>query len=325
MNALRIRRAGLITALVLSLAGFASPASAQSGQLKGKVVDGQNKPVADAKITMLATETNRKQETKSDSKGEWRQIGLSPGQYTVTAEKDGMTQSFDVRVSLDTKEVNFSLQPGGAGGKMSADEAKKEAARIEGIKASFAAAADLTNNGKYDEAIAKFNEVITAVPKCSECYLHIGTIHARKKDYPKAEEAYKKALEINPNLVEAYNGLAGIYNAQQKFDEAKAMNAEATKRMPAGAGAGNAEAFYNQGVIAWNANDFPKAQELFTAALKADEKHAESHFMLGQVNLNLGKLPEAAKEFETYLQLAPTGPSAEKAKANFEMLKQYIK
>jgi hypothetical protein len=47
--------------------------------------------------------------------------------------------------------------------------------------------------------------------------------------------------------------------------------------------------------------------------------------MLGQAHLNLGKLPEAAREFETYLKLAPTGPNAEKAKSNFEMLKQYIK
>ena len=59
--------------------------------------------------------------------------------------------------------------------------------------------------------------------------------------------------------------------------------------------------------------------------MKADEKHAEAHFMLGQAHLNLGKLPEAAKEFETYTKLAPTGPNAEKAKANYEMLKQYIK
>ena len=47
----------------------------------------------------------------------------------------------------------------------------------------------------------------------------------------------------------------------------------------------------------------------------------KSHFMLGQANLNLGKLPEAAKEFETYLKLAPNGPNAKEAQTNFEMLK----
>jgi TolA-binding protein len=68
-----------------------------------------------------------------------------------------------------------------------------------------------------------------------------------------------------------------------------------------------------------------QAQEQFAAAVAANPNHAESHFMLGQCDLNLGKLPEAAKEFETYTKLAPTGPNAEKAKANFEMLKAYVK
>lgn len=325
MKGLHIGRAAIVSALVLALLAFAAPALAQTGQLKGKVVDGQNKPIADAKVTMLQVDTNRKFETKTNRNGDWMQIGLAPGNYSVTAEKDGMTQSFDVKIGIETKEVNFALQPGGAGGQMTAEQAKKEAERVEGIKAAFAQGAELTNAGKYDEAIAKFNEVIAQVPKCSECYVNVGAIHSRKQEWPKAEEAFKKALEINPDSVDAYNGLANVYNAQKKFSEAQAMSAEATKRGGAAGGAGGAESLYNQGVIAWNGNDFQKAQELFAAAVKADDKHAEAHFMLGQAYLNLGKLPEAAKEFETYTKIAPNGPNAEKAKSNFEMLKQYIK
>jgi tetratricopeptide (TPR) repeat protein len=322
MKALHIGRAAIVSVLVLALLAVSAPAVAQTGQLKGKVVDGQNKPLADAKVTMLHVATNRKFETKTNRSGEWMQIGLAPGDYTVTAEKDGMTQSFDVKLGIETKEVNFSLQKGG---QMSADAAKKEAERVEAIKAAFAQGADLTNAGKYDEAIAKFNEVIAQVPKCSECYVNIGAIHSRRQEWPQAEEAYKKAIEVNPDAVEAYNGLANVYNAQKKFKEAQAMSDEAAKRTAASGGSGSAESLYNQGVIAWNGNDFQKALELFTAAVKADEKHAEAHFMLGQVYLNLGKLPEAAKEFETYTKIAPNGPNADKAKSNFEMLKQYIK
>lgn len=329
MTVIRIGRAALISALVLSLVALATPAFAQTGQLKGKVVDAQNAPVRDAKITMLAVETNRKYETKTDKQGDYRQIGLPPGLYTVTATKDKLTQSFDVKLGIETKEVNFSLEPGAAGGrgKPSPEEAKKEAERIAGIQAAFSAGADLINAGKFDEAIAKFNEVIAAVPegRCAECYTNLGAIYARQQDWPKSEAAYKKAIEIKPELVDAYNGLANVYNAQKKFNEAQAMSAEATKRGGAAGGAGNADGLYNQGVIAWNGNDFPKAQELFAAAVKANDKHAEAHFMLGQVYLNTGKLPEAAKEFEAYITLAPTGPNAEKAKANFEMLKAYIK
>ena len=312
-------------AFVIMFAALAVPAAAQTGQLKGKVVDAQNKAIEGAKIEILQTETGRKFETKTDRKGEFIQIGLPPGNYQVTASKDQLSQMFPVRVGLDQKDVNFVLKPGdtGAGG---ADAAKKHAERVENIKKMFAEGAALTNEGKHDEAIAKFNAVIAEVPKCFDCYNNLGTIYARKQEWDKAEEAFKKAIEFNPDGVEAYNGLATVYNAQGKIKEAQAMSAEASKRIGAGgAGAGNVSALYNAAVIAWNANDFPKAHELLQQGVKADPSHADTHFMLGRVLINLGKLGEAATEFETYLKLAPSGPHAKEAQANFEALKSYRK
>jgi Flp pilus assembly protein TadD len=320
MRGSRTSRAGSVLALVLLFAATAVPALAQTGQFKGVVVDAQNKPVEKAKVTIVQAETNRKVETTTNRQGEYRQVGLSPGNYSVTAEKDGVTQVFEVRLGIETKEVNFALKPGGGG-----PDAAKEAARIEGIKKAFADGATLTNEGKFDEALAKFNEVLKEVPTCGECYSNIGSIHMRKQQMDLAEAAYKKAIEVSPKLADGYNGLANVYNAQKKFKEAQAISAEGAKIAGAGGAGGSADSLYNQGVIAWNANDFAKAGELFSAAVKADEKHAEAHFMLGQANLNLGKLPEAAKEFETYIKLAPSGPNAEKAKSFYDSLKQYIK
>jgi cytochrome c-type biogenesis protein CcmH/NrfG len=324
-----IGRTLTICAVVLGLAAAAAPAAAQTGGMKGKVVDAQNKPVDGATVTLVQNDTNSKFSLKS-KKGEFMQIGLPPGTYTVTVEKDGLKQTATVRVSLDIAETTITLKPGGSA-PMTKEEAAKAAAKMEGLKAAFAEGAALSNAGKYDEAVAKFNQVLVDVPKCTECYVNIGATYALKKDYAQSEVAYKKALELDPNSVEAYYGLAAIYNDQQKFTEAQAMSAEASKRAGTGAAAGagggavNPDTLYNQGVIAWNAKDYPKAQELFAATAAANPNHAEAHYMLGLANLNLGKLPEAAKEFETYLKIAPTGPNAKAAQTNFDMLKQYIK
>jgi len=322
-----VSRLLVICAMVLGLAALTVPAAAQTGQIRGKVTDTENKPVEGAKVTIQQLDNNSKFEVKTKKNGEYMQIGLPPGQYKITAEKDGLSASKNNRISLDMAEVNLTLTKGGASaeGGSKEDRAKAEA-KVAGIKAAYAEAATLSNAGKYDEAIAKFNEVLKDVPKCTECYLGIGMSNGNKKDYPAAEAAYKKALEIDPNSADAYNGLATIYNDQKKFAEAKEMSAEAMKHAPAGGGgSGSADSMYNAGVISWNANDFAKAQEQFAAAVAANPNHAESHFMLGQCYLNLGKLPEAAKEFETYTKIAPTGPNAEKAKSNFEMFKAYIK
>jgi tetratricopeptide (TPR) repeat protein len=314
-----------ICAMVLGLAVIASPARAQTGQLKGKVTDAQNKPVEGAVVIIQHTDSQTKYTLKTKRGGDYVQIGIPPGNYTVSAEKDGLKQSFPTRVGLDMVELNFELKPGSNTAGMSKEEAAKVAARNDALRAAFAEGATLSNAGKHDEAIAKFNEVLAQVPKCTECYVNIGSNYAQKKDYAQAETALKKALEIDANSVDAYNLLATIYNDQKKFTEAQAMSAEASKRASAGGTSASADTLYNQGVIAWNANDFPKAQEFFSGAVAANPNHAESHFMLGRVYLNLGKLAEAAKEFETYVKVAPTGRNAKEAQTNFEMLKQYIK
>ena len=312
---------------VLGLALVAAPAMAQTGQIRGKVVDAKNKPVEGAKVTISKKDGgNPKFNLTTKKGGDYLQAGIPSGDYIVTAEKEGLTQSYEVKVGLEMKEVNFSLAPGGAGGEMSKEEAAKAAARVEGIKTAFAEGATLSNEGKYDEAIAKFETVLKEVPKCTECYNNIGSVKTLKKDYEGAEAAFKQALTINPDSSEAYSGLATVYNAQKKFKEAQAMSNEAAKRGAAAAGGGgNADALYNQGVIAWNANDFAAASEHFGAAVKANPNHAEAHFMLGRAYLNLGKLPEAAEEFQTYVKLAPTGPNAKEAQTNVDALKPYIK
>ena len=327
MTGTLIGRSSTICMVVLALTVFAAPAAAQTGQFKGKVVDEQNKPVEGAAITMQQEGgQNRKYQVKSDRRGEFIQIGVQPGDYTVQADRDKLSQAFTVRVTVgDTKEVNFVLKPGGSGGAMTKEEAEK---RVKGIQAKFAQAAALGNEDKYDEAIALYNEVLADVPQCQECYMNLGAVNTRKKDWAAAEAAYKKAIELKPEAPDSYNGLANVYNAQQKFKEAAEMSAEAGKRVAAvpGAGAGaSANILYNQGAIAWNANDFQKAKEHFEAAIKADPNHAESHFMLGKVLINLGKLEEAATEFETYLKVAPSGLNAKEAQSMFDQLKSFRK
>jgi len=326
VGTLRSRSSFAIGAAVLGLALIASPANAQTGQVKGKVLDAKNQPVDGATVTIEQSDgAKNSRYTLKTKKGEYLQIGIAPGEYRVTAEKDGLKQTFTTRIGLDTKEVNFTLKPGGSGGDMSKEEAAKAAARVANLQAKFKEGAALSDEGKFDEAIAKFNEVLVDVPKCGECFVNIGQVYTQKKEYDKAEEAYKKAIDLAPNSPDPYNGLANIYNAQKKFKEAGEMSAEAGKRAAAVPGGASAGALYNQGVIAWNANDFPKAQEAFAAAVAADANHAESHFMLGRVYLNLGKLADAAKEFETYVKIAPNGPNAKEAATNREMLKQYVK
>jgi len=322
-----------ICAFVLGLAAIAAPSYAQTGQVKGKVTDANGKPIEGAVVTIEGSDSGgRKFSVKTNKSGDFIQIGLQPGQYKITATKDALTQTLNQRISLDMVEVNFSLKPGGAGGDVSAEDRKKAEAKNAQVKTAFSEGVALSNAGKNDEAIAKFNEVLAMVPKCVECYSNIGANYAQKKDWAKAEESYKKAIEVDPNSAEGYTGLANVYNAQKKFDQAAEASAQAMKlSSAAGAaggaagGGGNPSASFNQGVILWNAGKIADAKKQFEDAVKADPKLAEAHYWLGMANLNEGTpdaLKAAVPHFDEYLKLAPTGQYAEQAKGILSSIKK---
>lgn len=306
-------------ALVIAL-GLAAPAAAQStGMVKGKVVDAEGKPVADAQILIEYTDgVTRKTTTKSNNRGEFIQIGLFPGTYRVTASKDKVgSQTFEARVRIgNASEVNFVLSPTSG---MSEADVKKNAA----LQASFQAGVAASRAGQHDVAIAKFTEAAGLMPDCHDCYYNIGYAHAQKQQYAESEAAYRKAIEIKPDSADAYNGLATIYNAQKKFEEAQQASAKAAELSGGGAaGGGNAEAVYNQGVILWNAGKFAEAKAQFEKAIAANPNMADAHYQLAMANLNLGQMAEAVAAFEAYLKVAPDGPHAAEAKNAIAALKK---
>ena len=322
MSAL-IRRALMPSLLVLGLAVVGTPAHAQTGQVKGKVVDAKNQPVEKVEVTIEATDgMGRKFKVSTNRRGEYIQIGLPPGQYRISATKDNLSDSHEQRIGLDAAEVNLTLKAGGSGGNVSAEEAKKAAERNAAIRGAFEAGVKLSQENKYDEAIAKFNEVVAQMPKCGECLTNIASLQMAKKDYEAAEGTYKKALEVNPSSVEAYNGLANLYNAQKKFDQAAEASAQAAKLGAAAPGGASASTVFNQGVIAWNASRIDDAKKAFEEAVKLDPKLAEAHYWLGMANLNQGKMPEAAQSFEEYLKLDASGKYAEQAKGILAQIKK---
>ena len=316
------RRLLMLTLAVMAAFVFAVPSYAQTGALKGKVIDGKGKPVDKAVIVMeYADGINFKVETKSNNKGEYIQIGLRPGNYKVTASlKDLGTQSFNARVRIgDPTEVNFILGSGPAAA------GAEEAAKTAELKKAFDDGVTLSKAGSFDEAIAKFNEAIVIVPNCYDCYYNIGYAEMQKKDYDKAEAAFNKAIEVKPTYVEAYNGLATVYNAQRKFDKAAEASQKASDLAAAagpGATGGGVDAEYNNGVIDWNAGKIAEAQVHFEKVIELKPDHAEAHYQLGMAYLNQGKMPEAAAMFEKYLSLAPTGQFAATATGILKQIKK---
>jgi tetratricopeptide (TPR) repeat protein len=303
---------GLFVMLLL-----ATPASAQTGGLRGKVTDAEGKPVEGATVVIEAKGVTRKLTVKTNKKGEFIQIGLYPGEYKVTADKEGKVAVADnFRVGLgDPAVLDLQLSAG------SASNAAEQQKRMAELQAAFDAGVAASKAQNWDEAIAGFEKAAVSAPNCHDCYYNIGYAQFQKKDYAKSEVAYKKATELKPDYAEAWNALANVYNVQGKLEEALAASNKAAELSQGAAGApgaagggGNAGALYNQGVILWNQQKYAEAKDKFEAATKIDPKHGEAHYRLGMSYVNLGDMPKAVAAFEGYLAAEPSGPHAEEVK-----------
>src|SRR6185503_8634478 len=96
--------------------------------------------------------------TKTNKKGEYIQVGLYPGHYKITAAKGDLKVTKETDVHLDMLTLDIKLVAGAAAGAPTAskEEVAKAKARAEAMTKAFADGVALSNEGKTDEAIAKF-------------------------------------------------------------------------------------------------------------------------------------------------------------------------
>jgi len=300
----RWRPVGLVGA-ILGVLLVASPARGQA-IVQGTVVDPQGQPVVGATVRIVSDGSNQTFELQTDDKGEYFQIGLPPGPYTINVSKDNLSASGPVNASTGRPaRSNFTLVPSEG-----VDEAVADA-----LKGLIAEANAASQAGDHATAIAKYTELAAQLPSCADCYENIGRQHIALKDYAAAETAFKQAISADPNHAAAYNGLANVYNAQKKFDLAADASAKAVEIGGGAAGGADADSLYNQGVVAWNAGRPEEARGHFESAITANPNHGPSHFQLAMALVNAGSLPEAKAEFEAYLKIAPQGQFAEQATA----------
>src|SRR6266496_6321317 len=277
-----------------------APAQAQTGTARGRVLDEQGQPLAEAKVLLeFLGGVTRKYETKTSKKGEYTQVGMYPGPYKITVTKDGFQGSVtEYRISLGdpTQVPEFKL--------ISAAEARKAAGGpSEELQTGFKNAVALTQAGKLEEAEAAYKELVAKQPTIPELYHNLGYIYTQKKDWPKAEEAYKKAIELRPIYPDAATGLARVYQESGQGDKALELMSKAAGENPT-----DAKAQFNMGIFSLNAGKSEEAIAAFQKALAADPAMVDAYYHLGTLYVGQNKIPEAVQNLEKYLASNPTNP-----------------
>lgn len=299
---------------VFGLAFLASLAlAAETGIVRGKVVDDKGQPIPEAQIVMESqTGSGQKFTQKANKKGEYIQVGLKTGLWRITATKEGYGGQFaevTVGIGAESRVPDLKLVAGGGAGKSKGSAELQEA--YEKANALVAAS-------DFDGAIAGLNEILTKGPSKPEVvHTRLGQVYLKKSEFPAAEEAFKKALELKPSHLDAIRGLSDTYIKMRRGSDATALFAQYTTENPE-----DAEGQFLYGFVLFNTGNQPEAEIAFAKVMELDPSNNAVHFYMGMILVGKNKVPEAIASLEKYLASNPTDPtSIETAKGLIAALK----
>jgi tetratricopeptide (TPR) repeat protein len=308
----------IILMVVLAL-GLCVPAvfAQASGSVKGACKDPQGNPIADAIIVWANMDNGQKYTLKTNKKGEYFSLGISPGKYLVTLYKNSDDQKAEKEmdhvkgfpVQLDENVLDMDMkkdQESAAKGQgltpeqlkqMQEQQAKqqKEVGTVKTLNEKLNAAKTSADAGDFDTAIAALTEANSVDPSRDLVWFKLGDYYRlsavkqadtaeKQKRLGSAVESYLKAIELKKAVTND-------------------KDPNATK---------NLAAYYNNLAEAYaKSNKVDDAVKTYAEAAQADPTNAaQYYFNTGAVLTNAGKVDDALGAFEKVIVADPNRADA---------------
>lgn len=140
--------------------------------------------------------------------------------------------------------------------------------------------------GKQEFAEGICKTAIELNPNSGKCYNIQGFVELKRKDFPKAIAAFKKATEVEPSLGAAWLNLAAQYLRVKNYPAAEPAAIKAAELL-----AGRAEAHLNLGSAYRGNNKIAVAEKSYNRALALRANYPKALFNLGILYLDAQKIP----------------------------------
>ena len=304
--------------VLLGLGLCVPPVFAQaSGTVKGTAKDAQGNPVADGIVVWSNMDNGQKYSLKTNKKGEYFSLGVSPGKYLVTLYKnademkagkeldhvkgftvtlDENTLDLDVKKEMESAAKGQGLSPEQLK-QMQEQQAKaaKETNTVKSLNEKLNAAKTAADAGDFDTAIASLNEATQVDGTRDLLWFKLGDYYRlsapKQTDPAEKQKRYASAIE----------------DYQKAIDLKKA----ATNDKDPNAGK-NLAAYYNNLAEAFaKANKVDDAVKTYQLAAAADPTNAgQYYFNTGAVLTNAGKVDDALAAFDKVIAADPSRADA---------------
>ncbi|RJP28044.1 MAG: tetratricopeptide repeat protein [Candidatus Omnitrophota bacterium] len=146
--------------------------------------------------------------------------------------------------------------------------------------------------GKYEEAIKEFRDLIDIEPQSFEGYQNLGVVYAVLRRYDEAKDNFETALKLSPNSSEPYIALGKLYDELQDYQKSLFYYNKATEIEPE-----NAKLYFDIGMVYNYLSNPQKVKDSFSEAVRLDPNFALAHSGLGGVYLYFQEYDKARNSF----------------------------
>jgi len=288
-----------------------------SGTVKGTCKDSTGAPVVDGIIVYANLDNGQKYTLKTNKKGEYFSLGLSPGSYLVTLYKNADDQKAGkelfhfskFQVTLDENTLDFDLkkeQENTAKGQgltpeqlkaMQEQQAKaqKENNTVKALNDKLNAAKTAADAGDYETAIAAMNEATQMDATRDLIWFKLGDYNRMSATKQTDPAEKQKRLDA---AVEAYQKAVDIKKSATNDKDPNAAK--------------NLAAYYNNLAEAYaKAGKVDDAVKTYAQAAQIDPSNAgQYYFNTGAVLTNAGKVDDAIAAFDKVIAADPNRAEA---------------
>ncbi len=279
------------------------------GRLGGLVLDEKDNPIQGAKVVITYVQDvggGLKLDATTNKKGEWSFIGLGSGKWSVMVTANGYapyTQEVTVSQLEKNPRIIIKLKKATGGTSIIQDEASLEL--LDQGNQFF-------KDGKYDTALAMYQQFYEKNPAAYQILLNIGDCYREKGEIDKAMETYNKVLELAKGdqamgitmTAKTLAAIGLVYLRQNNLEEATKYFKQSVDTAPQ-----DEVVAFNVGEVFFTNQQLDEAQKYFELASKIKPDWPEPYLKLGYVFLNKNDIPKAIESFEKFLKVEPQDSS----------------
>jgi tetratricopeptide (TPR) repeat protein len=294
----------LIAALVLVFGSRG--VDAQNERITGVVRDTAGKPIEGVTISITTDAREDFSMTKStNKKGKFIIVHMDVAlTYTYTFEKEGyQTFTHEVRPLDVSDSLEFVMLTVAEAGQISEQPISGRARAVETYNEGVVA----KQRGDLDGAEELFRQAVKIDPELVEGYVALASVAHERGDFATAATEAERALELDPDsslaLQLRFDSYRQLGNEEKAAEAAEAMRA-------AGAGSEAAVVVFNDGVRAYREGDVAEAVDKFEEALALDPELVNGYVVLGSIALSQGDFGRASELAATAMEKDPANVDA---------------